>query len=236
MKRLMLLMQTVLLECGTRCGISTDRDWKTITERVENEGLEFLTITLPNFCLGLEKALDRRRVVPDDWTGWSKRGKTPKFLGEFLDFIFDRESGRLIEDVLTDGMITFRQQFPELASEVSEEEADAYVDFDMKFHRHLLDRAEAIACVRQITRAFSKLEVEASKDRIDLAFSDFLDCERDMATYLQSGWEGIPGETQYTPRNVGEMGRLLYGEIFAELSKRALRGLSNTEARTWLDS
>jgi hypothetical protein len=226
-------MQTVLLECGTRCGISTERDWKTITQRVENEGLEFLTITLPEFCLGLERALDRRRTVPDDWTGWSKRGKTPKFLGEFLDFIFDRENGRFIEDILTDEIVLFGQN--RTAMDDSEELARLR-DLEARFHRQRLDQAEAIACIRQVTRAFSKLEVEASNDRIDLAFNDFLNCERDMKSYLETGWEGIPGTAQYTPRNVGEMGRLLYGEIFAELSKRALRGLSDTEARTWLYS
>jgi hypothetical protein len=236
MKRLMLLMQTVLQECGTRCGISTEFDWKTIERRVEHEGLEFLTITLPNLCKEFERALDQRQASLADWTGWSTRGTTPVFLGQFFDLVFDRDSGRLVEDLLSEtpplhpedtfserelaslklnfGVGNFDKTFPEFGESHKAQRRNAI---------------EAIVCVRQITRLFSKLEVEAAESRVDMAFEDFLNCERDLTTYLSNGVEA-------EELGFAQISRLLYGKIFFELSKRAVRGLSDTEAWSWLDS
>lgn len=237
MKRLMLLMQTVLQECGTRCGISTEFDWKTIERRVTHEGLEFLTITLAGFCQVFERALERGQSVPAEWTGFATRGATPVFLGGFLDLVFDRESGRLVENVLWDDIncIMDTEQVPEGNyfhpwSHFKPGSDSRQVMFNT-MTKAQGDAVEAIACVRQITRLFSKLEIEAAENRVEKAFNDFLDCEKDLKAYLEKGW-ALPKEEFDDLESVG---RLLYGKIFYELSKRATRFLSDTQARAWFN-
>lgn len=98
MKSLMLLLQEVLAEAGTWCRTSTMADMKTISHRVDHEGLSFLTITLPAFGKAFEKALDQKQSDPSLWQGFTCRGGLPVFLGGFLDLVFDRGSGRLLDD------------------------------------------------------------------------------------------------------------------------------------------
>lgn len=92
----MLFMQEVLLDLEDWCGTSTIRDRKTIMDRVEHEGLSFLTITLPKFGKDLEKGLDHGFVAHDHFAGFSRSGGLPRFLGGFLENVFDRKSGKLL--------------------------------------------------------------------------------------------------------------------------------------------
>lgn len=96
MKSLLMFWREVLLEVGTWCGVSTEKDWETVLLRFEQEGDEFLTITLPIFAKDLERALSQKLVTPDLFIGFKKRQKTPIFLGGFLDLLFDRASGQLV--------------------------------------------------------------------------------------------------------------------------------------------
>ncbi len=97
MKRLMSLMQSILADASIWCRTSSTRDFQTITRRVENEGLSFLTITLPKFCSDFERSLDRGFVSPSDFAGFSRSGELPRFLGGFLDLVFNRKSGVLLD-------------------------------------------------------------------------------------------------------------------------------------------
>jgi hypothetical protein len=128
MKSLMCLCAEILAECGDWCSVSTSRDLKTITARVEDEGLSFLTITLPEFGKDLEKGLDLGQAIPSLWTGWSKRGGLPRFLGGFLDLIFDRASGRLLDEPSVDAIRSVRQitlMFGKVGLECSEPRREA---------------------------------------------------------------------------------------------------------------
>jgi len=109
MKSLMLLLQEVLNELGTWCRTSTTGDIKYVTRRVEGEGLSFLTITLPAFALDLEKGLDEMQVGPDAFLGFKRKGGLPLFLGGFLDLVFDRGTGLLLDDPSTDAIFAIRQ-------------------------------------------------------------------------------------------------------------------------------
>jgi hypothetical protein len=109
MKSHMLLLCTVLNEMGTRCCTSTIRDFKKITERVEHEGLSFLTIALPHFCEDFQKSLDKGRVDSTDFAGYAKKGGLPRFLGGFLSRVFDPVSGVLLEDPCIDTIQAIRQ-------------------------------------------------------------------------------------------------------------------------------
>lgn len=100
---------SVLEELGALCSVSTTHDAISVVRRVENEGESFFTKTLPSYAKDLERSLDageiptwlfssfaRRRldvVMTSDGAGskvkrWSSRG-APKFLGGFLDIVFD---------------------------------------------------------------------------------------------------------------------------------------------------
>lgn len=98
MKSLMLFLQSVLQDLEDWCSTSTTRDLKTIASRVEDEGLSFLTITLANFGKDFQKSLDQGFVGHDQFLGFSRTGGLPRFLGGFLDRVFDRKSGRLLDE------------------------------------------------------------------------------------------------------------------------------------------
>lgn len=98
MKSLMMLWSEIAKELGDQCSISTTRDYETVTSRSKDEGLSFLTITLPNFCKDFEKSLAEGLVANDMFLGFKKHAGLPRFLGGFLSLIFDRTSGVLLDD------------------------------------------------------------------------------------------------------------------------------------------
>jgi len=106
----MSLVQEVLTEVGTWCGVSTTQDWKTILRREEGEGLSFLTITLPTFASDLQKGLEQGKVDSQLFRGFTRgRGGLPLFLGGFLGLIFDRKTGLLLDDPSVDAIFAVRQ-------------------------------------------------------------------------------------------------------------------------------
>jgi len=111
----MMLWKVVAQECATRCHTSTIADYKIICERVKHEGISFLTITLPNFGKDFEKSLDRGKVDPDSFLGFRRAGPRkskeglPLLLGGFLDRVFDRGSGVLLNDPDIEAIRSVRQ-------------------------------------------------------------------------------------------------------------------------------
>jgi hypothetical protein len=97
-KSLTAFLQVLVSEAGKRCHISTIRDCKTISDRVEHEGLSFLTIVLPSFGKDLQKGLDRGKIDHDLFLGFARTGGLPRFLGGFLDLVFDRGTGLLLSE------------------------------------------------------------------------------------------------------------------------------------------
>jgi len=108
-RSLISLLQVVLAEAGTRCGTSTIRDLKTISERVEHEGISFLMISLPSFCRDFEKSLDRGQVDHAAFVGFRRHRGLPRFLGGFLDRVFDRGTGSLLSDPCIESIRCVRQ-------------------------------------------------------------------------------------------------------------------------------
>ncbi len=93
------LLKVVLEESSAACGIDTTRDWKTITRRVEQEGDEFLTITMPSFVKDLYRALADEKVSVNLFQPFGRsRGKAlPNFLGGFLAILFDPDDGSMLD-------------------------------------------------------------------------------------------------------------------------------------------
>jgi hypothetical protein len=107
MKSLMLLWQATAEEYGGLCGISTSRDFLTVTRRVENEGLSFLTITLPQISVDLQKGLADGKVTRDtSFLAFAKRvgAGLPQFLGGFLELVFDSSTGILVDEPSIDAI------------------------------------------------------------------------------------------------------------------------------------
>lgn len=109
LKSLMSLVTAVLHELGTMCAVSTDRDLKTIAARVEDEGESFLTITLADFGKDFQKSLALGRIAPDGFLGFKRTAGLPRFLSGFLELVFDRATGVLLDDPSTDAIFAVRQ-------------------------------------------------------------------------------------------------------------------------------
>lgn len=100
--QILTFLQELLTEVGSWCNVSTTRDFKTISERVEHEGLSYLMITLPEFGKEFERALDRGQLSGEEFKGYGKKlypntdeNFIPRFLGEFLSLIFNPYTGVL---------------------------------------------------------------------------------------------------------------------------------------------
>jgi len=159
----MTVLRIVLNELGTRCGTSTTLDLKKIERRYEHEGQSFLTITLSNFGKDFEKSLDQGFVGPNQFPGFARTGGLPRFLGGFLDLVFDRSSARLLEDPSILAIKAIRQitlMFAKVALPCSEERVkaakDRYLDTEQdvrRSDRRLLsepDRLERFARVGRL--------------------------------------------------------------------------------------
>ncbi len=109
MKSLIQLAGEILADAGIWCHVSTSRDYNTISTRVENEGISFLTITLPQFGDDFQIALDHQIVDISLFPGFKRKGSTPEFLGGLLDLVFDRDSGRLLDVPSIDAIRFIRQ-------------------------------------------------------------------------------------------------------------------------------
>ena len=163
MKSQLLLLQCVLNDLGTRCGVSTSRDMNYIRERVEHEGMEFLTLTLPVFGKDFEKSLDRGgvstprtsfggygEICPDRivFRGYKtasngSSGKLPAFLSGFTTQVFNAKTGAMLDDPCTD----------------------------------------CIQAVRQITLMFSKIQQEVSPKKLEIAFRQYIECDASVRSY-----------------------------------------------------
>jgi hypothetical protein len=109
MKSLMLFLRELITDCGERCRVSTSHDVKTIMAREEHEGMQFLTVTLPAFGKDFERSLDLGQVAHAAFPGFARRRGLPLFLGGFLELVFDRDTGRLVDNPSIDAIRSVRQ-------------------------------------------------------------------------------------------------------------------------------
>lgn len=110
MKSLTVLATSTLQEMGQWCAVQTDRDCKTITDRVEHEGESFLMITLAAFGKSFEQALEAQKLSPNLFGAtWRWRGGAPVFLRGFLELVFDCDSGDILDDPSVDAVRAIRQ-------------------------------------------------------------------------------------------------------------------------------
>ena len=109
MKSLIVLWSQLAKEFANRCCTSATMDIKTVQGRVKHEGISFLTISLPSFGKDFQKSLDSGIVDRNSFQGFSWRAGLPRFLGGFLDRVFDRDSGVLVHNPDVEAIIAIRQ-------------------------------------------------------------------------------------------------------------------------------
>jgi len=142
MKSLMLLWQRTAQDAAVQCRTSADRDIERVTARFEHEGLEILTLGLPAIGKEFEYSLDICGVAPSllSLTG-AKRGFPVLFQG-FLELVFDRASGCLLDKPSPDAIQAVRQltlMFSKVGLPCSDaREAQAFEDF-VKCEQELRD-------------------------------------------------------------------------------------------------
>ena len=109
MKSLIVLWNYVAKDFATRCRTSATMDINTVQVRSKHEGLSFLSITLPQFGKDFQKALDQGVVAHDMFRGFSRHAGLPRFLGGFLELVFDRDDGTLLCDPDIEAILGVRQ-------------------------------------------------------------------------------------------------------------------------------
>lgn len=78
--------------------VSDLRDLDTIKSRIKDQGISFLTITLPNFAKDFERSLADGQIDPKFFQYFRKNRLIPAFLQGLVGQIFDRETGRIFDE------------------------------------------------------------------------------------------------------------------------------------------
>jgi hypothetical protein len=96
-------MKCILIDAYSSCSadVSDLRDFMTIKARVKDEGISFLSITLPDFCRDFERSLAIGRIDSTFFRCFRKNGSIPVFLQGMTSQIFDIETGRMYETYFT---------------------------------------------------------------------------------------------------------------------------------------
>jgi len=107
----LVLISKMLADAGIMCSTSIDRDLLTLESRYQNEGLSFLTITLPTFAKGFERSLELGRLDPSLFPSFSKvhNGQIPKFLSGIVSRVFDVSDGTILQEPSVEAIDGVRQ-------------------------------------------------------------------------------------------------------------------------------
>jgi len=162
--------ESVYRDAAAKCSADVFdlRDLETIKSRVENEGVSFLTITLPMFCKAFEQALENGVIDPAQFGGFHKPkscGAIPAFLQGMLGHIFDRKTGKVIHHEPHNG----RKPTEGLAAG---------------------DFSTIVESVRQVCRTFSKVEMDCTPERVQSAIDSYKCIELELQEF------SVPDETR----------------------------------------
>jgi hypothetical protein len=152
------LVDCVYKDATAKCpaDVSDLRDLKTIRSRVEDEGLSFLTITLPKFANDLLRGLEQGFVDSDLFPRWmrQKGSVMPAFLQGITSHIFNFETGKVLYD------------------EISPSNGGSPSDFSYY-----------VDAVRQICLTLNKLKKGCTPKREASALENFTEIENSLSTF-----------------------------------------------------
>jgi hypothetical protein len=98
----LVILESILHDASLTTGASTTRDWITILSRSKDEGLSFLTITLPIFATWLEESIEQKKVSTSIYHLFRQKkvdgSVVPCFLQGLTRLIFDEKSGLILEE------------------------------------------------------------------------------------------------------------------------------------------
>lgn len=109
MKNLMLLWQRIATDAAIQCCTSATRDINKVTSRFEHEGLEVLTLSLPEIGKAFESSLDQGRVTGDLLSLCGQQAGFPLLFRNFLRLVFDRDGGLLLDNPSVTAIQAVRQ-------------------------------------------------------------------------------------------------------------------------------
>jgi hypothetical protein len=170
------LMEAVYIDATMKCvaDVSDYRDLKTIRSRTEKEGISFLTITLPQFCKDFERSLANGVIDSSAFKSFKKVGAIPALLQGMLSQLFSVENGRILheqKETTTSGSC---------ADSATSGEANESRDTVVSSSGNISDIVES---VRQICLTFSKVEIECTPSRVQLALARYVSIEHTFVSF-----------------------------------------------------
>lgn len=198
-----------LNEIGAQCSVSTTHDAETLVRRTARGEEVFLRLTLPTFAKDLERSLalgyiptsafkgfprqNRPLIVFNDHGNQSTggeipstaRGGNPKFLGGFLDLVFD-------DTVMlsADEHRSLHGDWVQAMAGASDKERRTYSAWLGEYRppvlRSFMDKEElrvmvnAVKAVRQLCLMFGKEKELCSDSRVDAAVTSFVEVDRQL--------------------------------------------------------
>jgi len=152
---LLKLVECVYIDASAKCiaDVSDLRDLETIRSRVVEEGISFLTITLPNFCRDFERSLQNGYIDSKDFLGFKKSRSIPAFLQGMISHLFDRETGRIYD------------------------ETNPYNGAAES------DITTIVEAIRQICLLFKKVEIDCTSERTQSALDAFVELEHSFQQF-----------------------------------------------------
>lgn len=184
---------SALEDLGALCSVSTARDATTVLRRVEHEGDEFFTITLPQMAKDLEEALSLGAIPSRLFEGWSRtnmcvhidrEGKhvgkirrfagagTPKFLGGFYEIVFNTDL-EMTSELYTCYENASVRPLPLMRQ--TDNEAD------------IAEMASAIYAIRQLCLMFGKEKELCSDSAVQEAIDRYVTLDRRLIDPLPTG-------------------------------------------------
>lgn len=104
MKRPTMLLRQLLLNIACLTSTAIERDLQVIEDRVKNEGMSFLTITLPTLDDALLRGLTEGRLSPHMFPGfkpWKRGGSLPAFMVGLFKRVFHTDGLLMDEPCIT---------------------------------------------------------------------------------------------------------------------------------------
>lgn len=153
------LLDLIYIDATSKCtaDVSDLRDLHVMRSRVEDEGISFLTITLPNFAKDFERSLANGKIDSTLFRGFARvsGGSIPALLQGMISQIFDRETGEFINDV----------------------------NPQRKVRGSTNDIPTCVESIRQICLSFKKLELECTPERVTRTFAEFVNTEHSLSEF-----------------------------------------------------
>lgn len=187
------IYQDATAKCSAQ--VFQKRDLETLRSRVKHEGLSFLTITLPDFARDFERCLELGQIDSTLFRSFKKRKAIPAFLQGMLSHVFDVETGRMYDNVETENAFQGTEDSTrscccpggwgcrcgKTASHLQRPgtlgEANPQCDYD----------GSIIESVRSFCRAFAKLELDCTPQRVAAEIEAFKETEQELLEATKGG-------------------------------------------------